>query len=140
MKPEKVCSSNDRIKELLEHFQINQTQFCKKTGLQKSALSNYLNGNRLPRQDQLFKIADSFNVSAAWLMGYDVPMMYDTSTLLMYQGGGDQKPHIEYYGQAERIALYARLIQTADHCKPEQLEVILETLKSIAASNKKTEK
>ena len=137
MKPEKVCSSNDRIRELLNHFQINQTEFCKKTGVQKSALSNYLNGNRLPRQDQLFKIADSFNVSAAWLMGYDVPMQDETSTLLHYsEENSAKKEHIEYFGQKDRVMLYGVLLQVADKCTPEQIKQIIEMLKLYATANK----
>lgn len=70
----KVSNSKERIKELLDFYNINQTEFSKRTGVQKSALSNYLNGDRSPRQDQISKIADAFNVSASWLMGYDVSM------------------------------------------------------------------
>lgn len=136
MKPEKVCSSNDRIREILNHFQINQTEFCKRTGVQKSALSNYLTGNRLPRQDQLFKIADSFNISAAWLMGYDVPMQYDRSTILIH-AEDDKKAHFEYFGNEERLKLYTTLISAAEHCTPDQINVIIETLKSISQSNKR---
>ena len=71
---EKIRTSNDRIRELLDIHEISQTEFCKKTGLTKSAVSNYLHGERLPRQDQLSKICDAFDVNPAWLMGYDVPM------------------------------------------------------------------
>ncbi len=37
----------------------------------KSALSNYLNGDRVPRQDKIAMIADAFGIDPAWLMGYD---------------------------------------------------------------------
>ena len=69
-----LYTSKDRIIELMKEFDINQTEFCRRTGVQKSALSNYLNGDRVPRQDQLIKIADAFNIDVAWLLGYDVPM------------------------------------------------------------------
>ena len=69
-----VKDSKERIRELISILEINQTEFCNRTGIQKSALSNYLNGTRIPRQDQLKKIADTFHISASWLMGYDVPM------------------------------------------------------------------
>lgn len=70
----KVSNSRDRIRELMAHFGLNQTELCKRTGIQKSALSNYLNGDREPRQDQISLIVDPFGVNPAWLMGYDVPM------------------------------------------------------------------
>ena len=57
----KISNSKERIQELMSYFGINQTELCKCTGLQKSALSNYLNGDREPRQDQLSLIADPFN-------------------------------------------------------------------------------
>ena len=67
-------TSKERIAELIKIMEINQTEFCKRTGILKSALSNYLNGDRVPRQDQLKKIADAFDIDVGWLMGYDVPM------------------------------------------------------------------
>ena len=132
MKPEKKCSSNDRIRELLDYYKINQTEFCKKTGINKSALSNYLSGNRLPRQDQLYKIADAFGINAAWLMGFDVPMTYDRDVLHVHYED-NQKPHLEFWGAPDRIALYSLMLENADGCKPEDLKVIIETLKALKA-------
>lgn len=73
----KNSDSKHRIAELLNHLGINQTDFCKKTGLQKSALSNYLNGTREPRQDQISKISEAYSIDPAWIMGYDVPMEWE---------------------------------------------------------------
>ena len=70
----KVSNSRERLGELMEYYHINQSELCRKTGLQKSALSNYLNGDRVPRLDQISLIVDCFNINPAWLMGYDVPM------------------------------------------------------------------
>jgi transcriptional regulator with XRE-family HTH domain len=70
----KNSNSQDRIRQIMEYYGINQTEFCKRTGIQKSALSNYLNGTRQPRQDAVSKIADAFGISPSWVMGYDVPM------------------------------------------------------------------
>ena len=67
----KISDSRHRLKELMEMLNINQTEFCHRTGLNKSALSNYLNGDRVPRQDKIALIADAFGVDPAWLMGYD---------------------------------------------------------------------
>lgn len=68
----KKSNSNTRIRELIAELNITQTEFCQKTGITKSALSQYLNGNREPRQDQIAKIADAYNINPAWLMGYDI--------------------------------------------------------------------
>lgn len=76
----KVSNSKQRINELMSYFGLNQTELCRKTGLQKSALSNYLNGDREPRQNQISLIADPFGVNPAWIMGYDVPMLLPEDT------------------------------------------------------------
>lgn len=76
----KVSYSKQRINELMSYFGLNQTELCRKTGLQKSALSNYLNGDREPRQNQISLIADPFGVNPAWIMGYDVPMFLPEDT------------------------------------------------------------
>lgn len=80
----KITDSKHRLQELLDMLDISKTEFCKKCGLNKSALSNYLNGDREPRQDKLVLIADAFKISPSWLMGYDVPIEpqnVDTSDL-----------------------------------------------------------
>ncbi len=76
----KVSNSKQRINELMAYFGLSQTELCKKTGLQKSALSNYLNGDREPRQNQISLIADPFGVNPAWIMGYDAPMFMPEDT------------------------------------------------------------
>lgn len=74
MSNKKITNSKSRIDEIMNYFNISQSELCRRTGLQKSALSNYLNGDREPRQDQISIIADPFNINPAWLMGYDAPM------------------------------------------------------------------
>ena len=76
----KVSNSQQRLVELMDYYHLNQTELCKRTGLQKSALSNYLKGDREPRQDQISLIADPFNINPAWLMGYDVSMFMPEDT------------------------------------------------------------
>lgn len=70
----KITDTKERIKELMQMYGLNQSDFCERTKINKSALSNYLNGSRVPRQDQIAKIADAFHISASWVMGYDVPI------------------------------------------------------------------
>lgn len=70
-------SSAERLKRLLEYFNIKQTDLSKRTGIPKSAVSMYVKGERVPRQDRISDIAEAYNVNEAWLMGYDVPMKKD---------------------------------------------------------------
>lgn len=72
-------SSADRLKKLLEYFNVNQNEFCQRTNIPKSAASMYLSGSRIPRQNRISDIADAYGVNETWIMGYDVPMMKDNS-------------------------------------------------------------
>lgn len=53
----------------------NSKKFQEKLGVQlgKSALSQYVNGVQAPDRKKLSLLALTFDVSEAWLMGYDVP-------------------------------------------------------------------
>lgn len=74
-------NSKERLNELIEFFKIKQVDVSKKTGIPKSALSMYFNGQRQPRQDKLTIIADAYGVDEAWLMGYEVPMFRSDNTI-----------------------------------------------------------
>lgn len=67
-------TTKDRLKELADSLGITQSDMCKKTGIPKSTMSLYWSGKRLPKQNNLTIIAQAYNVSETWLMGYDVPM------------------------------------------------------------------
>ena len=45
-----------------------------KTGIDKSKISSYMSGRYKAKQDGIYLLAKSLNVSEAWLMGLDVPM------------------------------------------------------------------
>ncbi len=66
--------TSTRLQELMDIKNINQVELCQRTGIPKSSMSMYLSGERSPRQNRLSQIAEKFNISEAWLMGYDVPM------------------------------------------------------------------
>lgn len=66
--------TSTRLQELMHIKNINQVDLCQRTGIPKSSMSMYLSGERSPRQNRLSQIAEKFNISEAWLMGYDVPM------------------------------------------------------------------
>lgn len=70
---EKV-SCAQRIREGLALRDMTQADLCRITGIGKSAMSQYVNGGLVPRQDRTLFIAKALNVSEPWLMGFDVPM------------------------------------------------------------------
>ena len=67
-----TCSK--RISRALAIKEMRQSELCRRTGIPKSAMSQYISGAFEPKQDRIFLIAKALDVSEAWLMGYDVPM------------------------------------------------------------------
>lgn len=63
-----------RIREGMDIRGIKQSELVEKTGISKGALSSYLSGRYIPKQNNIFLIAKALDVSEAWLMGGDVPM------------------------------------------------------------------
>lgn len=77
MESKETCAK--RIRAGLQMRNMSQADLCRKTGIPKSAMSQYCNGGLVPRQDRTFLIASALDVSEAWLMGYDVPMERKTA-------------------------------------------------------------
>lgn len=74
--------TSDRIRQLMSEKNWKQVDiinnskpYQEKLGIKlgKSALSQYVNGVQAPDQKKLALLALTFDVSEAWLMGYDVP-------------------------------------------------------------------
>ncbi|MBR5865739.1 MAG: helix-turn-helix transcriptional regulator [Alistipes sp.] len=63
-----------RLKEALDLREMRPADLCRKTGIPKNTLSNYMKGNTKPKADRVYQIAAALDVSEAWLLGYDVPM------------------------------------------------------------------
>ena len=67
--------SRERIIRLIQDYcDGSQQRFVEKTGINKGSVSQYVNGSNVPSSLRAMKIADIFNVSPAWVMGFDVPM------------------------------------------------------------------
>ena len=64
----------NRIAKALSIRGMKQSELCEKTRIPKSAISQYISGAFLPKQDRIFLMAKALNVEPIWLMGYDVPM------------------------------------------------------------------
>lgn len=63
-----------RMQEAMRIRNMKQVDIVEKTGLGKSAISQYYSGKYEPKQKGIYLIAKALNVSESWLMGYDVPM------------------------------------------------------------------
>lgn len=78
----------ERIREALRIKDMTQAELCRLTGIPKSAMSQYCNGGLVPRQDRTYMIAQSLNVSEAWLMGFDVPIQREEKKPATISGDG----------------------------------------------------
>ncbi len=67
----------NRLRKALNYNNMRPIDLVNKTNISKTQISNYLNGNYKAKQDKLYIIAKTLNVSEAWLMGYDVDMDRD---------------------------------------------------------------
>lgn len=65
---------SERIKEGMEIRDLKQADLVEKTGISKGALSSYISGRYIPKQNNIYLISKALNVNEAWLMGNDVPM------------------------------------------------------------------
>jgi transcriptional regulator with XRE-family HTH domain len=59
---------SERLKTLMDDRPIKQSPLAEATGISQGALSNYLSG-RVPKADELCKLADFFGVSTDDLLG-----------------------------------------------------------------------
>ena len=77
---EKV-SCAERLRQAAKFRNIKQVELCEKTGIKKSAMSQYFKGTFEPKQDGVYLLAAALDVSEAWLMGFDVPMEKNKLTI-----------------------------------------------------------
>lgn len=70
---------SSRLKFAMDKINISQSELVRRTGINKGALSSYLNDRYQPKQKAIYQLAKALNVNEAWLMGYDVPMERDIS-------------------------------------------------------------
>lgn len=64
----------DRLQEAMDARGFRAVDLVEQTGIPKGTLSYYLAGKTEPKSDRVYLLAQTLNVSEAWLLGYDVPM------------------------------------------------------------------
>ena len=77
-----MAKFNERLLEAMKAKGITQAELCKRTGIGKSAMSQYMSGKFNPKQTRTYLIATALNVSIPWLMGADVPMEDSDKTVI----------------------------------------------------------
>ena len=69
----KITSSEERLNELFSADPRSDSAIAADLDVSKQALSAWRKGIRSPKKTVLLKIAQIYNVSIDWLMGFDVP-------------------------------------------------------------------
>ena len=73
----------NNIKSLRLQHKLTQSELAAIAGVSDKAVSTWENGIKSPRKGVVYKLADYFNVSPAWLAGYtDDPINYDDPDLI----------------------------------------------------------
>ena len=95
-----MANFNERLKQAMKLKNITQTELCEKTGIPKSAMSQYVSGAFTPKQERTYLIAKALNVNESWLLGFDdVPMDKEHKILFTSTGG-----MIKYYRNCKGIS------------------------------------
>lgn len=68
---------SQRMKEIMLEKGIRQTDLVQMTGIDKGALSSYMNGRYMPNAEKVAKIAKALSVSVDYLLGKDDPLAAD---------------------------------------------------------------
>ena len=76
----------DRIKKLMESQNLNQKQLADKCKLTESAISKYINNERVPRIDVLLKISKVFGVSINYFSDNKVTKFSEIKELVARNG------------------------------------------------------
>ena len=90
----------NRFRTLLAVKGIKQQDLSDKTGIGKASISQYVNGSHCPSNEKAVLIGDAYNVNYLWLMGFDVPMEKDNSSLELTDEENEQYERFKnYYSQ-----------------------------------------
>lgn len=66
-----ILKTSARLRLALDNNNMKQVDLAQKTGIPKSAISQYLSGKVNPKQDKIFLMAKALGVTEAWLMGVE---------------------------------------------------------------------
>lgn len=65
---ENFLNVDSRIKRLLNAKGLKQVDACKLAEISKNAMSNYINGNRIPDTTSLYKLSKLLDASMEWIL------------------------------------------------------------------------
>jgi len=62
-----------RLHEALDMNRMTAAELSRRTGISEGSISQYLKGTVLAKQDKVYAISKTLNVSPEWLMAFDDP-------------------------------------------------------------------
>lgn len=89
----------DRLQKALIERNMSASELAKASGIDKGAISRYLQGKVIPKQSKIEALSKALKVAPAWLMGFDpedLPASVPEPVL-----------NIEDLNEANRIRLFA---------------------------------
>lgn len=108
-----------RMKLEMERKNITAAELSRRTGINKSSISEYLSGKFLPKQTKTFLIATALGVTPAYLMGADsdiepVPSLSTTDQTLL-----SDFHKLNSYGQEKALDYIHDLTENAKYTEKE---------------------
>lgn len=129
----KNCS--ERIKEAMELRNMKQVELSEQTGIKKSALSQYISGKILPRQNNVYKLAKALNVNEAWLMGYEVSIERTPDSKRILDLSSRERP--QYEDLMQQNAMFFNDENISEEDKAKLLEAMQEAFFTVKLLNKR---
>lgn len=72
---------SEQLRAIMEKRGVSQSELCEKTGIPKSAISQYLSGAFRPKQERTYILAKALKTTPEYLMGFtDCPEIPDASS------------------------------------------------------------
>lgn len=114
----------ERIIELRESIDINQTELAQKIEINRSVLNRIEQGTRAIRDDELKKFADFFHVSTDYLLGRDEEQPTDDIARILLRSEEKEKTPNR---TIEMLRTYAKLPPDKKSCAREYIAFLSNT-------------
>lgn len=75
-----ISELKNRLRHALTIRNMKPIELSEKTGISKSAISQYMSGYAIPKADRVYLISKALNIRESWLLGFDTDMEPTTHT------------------------------------------------------------
>ena len=113
----------NRLREALYIRNMKPIELSEKTGIPKSAISQYMSGYAKPKSDRIYLMSKALNVPEAWLIGYDVGYVSENNLLDI-----ETKLDVALTNMEKRVKTYALKLAALPKEKQEQIMNLIDML------------